>query len=257
MVTGKARSAIRRYARNRETEEYNELGKTLIEKACRRNGLDFTSQVVIEAAKVMNIETAEMLYTLVGQGALDEHEVLLSAFPGYEGKSADQGLPMVHSEWEKAGIPGELSLPIAGLRRGVTVHLSDCCYPVRGDRIVGIRTPGKGVEVHTIDCGQLDAYHETPDIWMDISWDPSEEDLAYYTGRLRLDVINEIGALASIVASVAKRGASISNVMITERDPEFYVMIVEVEVKDVKHLSDIARALRVNRVIASVDRVVG
>ena len=257
VVTGKARSAIRRYARHRETEEYNELGKTLLEKACRRNGLDFTSQVVIEAAKVMNIETADMLYTLVGQGALDEQEVLLSAFPGYEGKSADQGLPMVHSEWEKAGIAGELSLPIAGLRRGVTVHLSDCCYPVRGDRIVGIRTPGKGVEVHTIDCGQLDAYHETPDIWMDISWDPSEEDLAYYTGRLRLDVINEIGALASIVASVAKRGANISNVTITERDPEFYVMIVEVEVKDVKHLSDIARALRVNRVIASVDRVAG
>ena len=257
VVTGKARSAIRRFARNRETEEYNELGKTLIEKACRRNGLDYSSQVATEAAKVMNIDQPEMIYTLIGQGALDEHEVLRSAFPGYEGKSADQALPAVHGEWEKMGVSGGQSLPIAGLRRGVTVHLSDCCHPVRGDRIVGIRTAAKGVEVHTIDCGMLDQYHDTPDIWMDISWDPSEEDHAFYSGRLRLDVINEIGALASIVSSVAKRGGNISNVMISERDPEFYVMLVDVEVRDVKHLSDIARALRVNRVIASVDRVVG
>lgn len=257
VVTGKARSAIRRFARHQESEEYKELGQTLIEKACRRNGLDFTSQVVAEAAKIMNLDSADMIYTLVGQGALDEHEVLLSAFPGYEGKTADRGLPAVHSEWEKARLAGELSLPIAGLRRGVTVHLSDCCHPVRGDRIVGIRTAKKGVEVHTIDCGVLNKYHDTPDIWLDISWDPNEEDEAFYSGRLRLDVVNEIGALSSIVSSVAKRGANIANVMISERDPEFYVMLVDVEVKDVKHLSDIARALRVNRVIASVDRVVG
>ncbi len=257
VVTGKARSAIRRFARHQESEEYSELGKTLIEKACRRNGLDFSSQVAIEAAKVMNIDQPEMIYTLIGQGTLDEQEVLRSAFPGYEGKPTVQALPAVHGEWEKMGVPGETSLPIAGLRRGVTVHLSDCCHPVRGDRIVGIRTAAKGVEVHTIDCGILDKFHDTPDIWMDISWDPSEEDDAFYSGQLRLDVINEIGALASIVSSVAKRGGNIANVMISERDPEFYVMLVDVEVRDVKHLTDIARALRVNRVIASVDRVVG
>jgi len=128
---------------------------------------------------------------------------------------------------------------------------------VRGDRIVGIRIPGKGAEIHTIDCAQLSNYDDKPDLWIDLRWEDDEQDDAFYAGRLRLEVVNERGALATIASLVSKAGGNVSNLLISERDPEFYIMIVDVEVRDVKHLNDISRTLRVSRVISRVDRVAG
>lgn len=257
VVTGKARSAIRRHARDQQVEDYKELGVTLVEKACKRNGLDYTTQVIKEAAKVLNMDDLDMLYALVGQGRLDEDEILRAAFPGYKSNADDKALPAVHHDWEKAGT-SKHAIPIHGLEKGSAVHLADCCHPVRGDRIVGIRVSGKGVEVHTIDCAKLHMFDSQPEKWVDLSWESAGGDRdAFYAGRLRLDVVNETGALANIADNVAKRGGNIANVEISGRDPEFYVMIVDVEVRDVKHLSDISRALRVNPLIASVERITG
>ncbi|WP_262690471.1 RelA/SpoT family protein [Kordiimonas aestuarii] len=254
VATGKARAAIRRHVKAKERSEYGHLGKTLIEKACRRNGLDFSSQVIVQAAKVLNLDDADMLYALVGQGTLQEEEILRAAFPGFKEDARAEGLPTVHHDWEAVD---DGAIPISGMAKEGAVHFADCCHPVRGDRIVGIRVPGKGAEIHTIDCGVLKDYDDRPDLWIDLRWEEDDSDNAFYAGRLRLEVINERGALAAIAATVSKSGGNISNLVIPERDPEFYIMVVDVEVRDVKHLNDISRALRVSRVISRVDRVSG
>ncbi len=256
VVTGKARSAIRRHVRYQQHEEYSQLGKTLIEKACRRNGLDYSGRVIEEAASVLNLSDSDMLFALVGQGTLSEEEILRAAFPGFKEDSRSEGLPSVHQNWEQVA---DGAIPISGVSQGSAVQLATCCHPVRGDRIVGLRVPGQGAVIHTIDCSVLTEYDDRPEIWLDLKWQEATEDEtdAFYTGRLRLVVVNERGALAAIAATVSKTGGNVSNLEIPERDPEFYVMIIDVEVKDVKHLNDITRALRVSRVISRVDRVLG
>ncbi|MBL4639059.1 MAG: bifunctional (p)ppGpp synthetase/guanosine-3',5'-bis(diphosphate) 3'-pyrophosphohydrolase [Kordiimonadaceae bacterium] len=255
VVTGKARSSIRRHLRQQKQVGFANLGKVIIEKACRRNQLDFSSQVMEEAVAVLNLGDADTLFALVGQGSLMEEEVLTAAFPGFQKDACTEGLPTIHQNWEE--ISGG-SVPISGVKRQSAVHFSDCCHPVRGDRIVGIHVADKGAEIHTIDCSQLEKYDEDPDAWLDLKWQAEEEgDDAFYTGRLRLDVINERGALASIAATVSKNGGNVSNLIISDRDPEFYVMVIDVEVRDVKHLNDVGRALRVSRVIGKVERVLG
>jgi guanosine-3',5'-bis(diphosphate) 3'-pyrophosphohydrolase len=254
VVTGKARSAIRRHVKNQQHTEYSNLGHTLIEKACRRNGLDFSSQVIEEAARVLNLSDAEMLYALVGQGTMKEDDILRAAFPGFKEDARAEGLPQVHHDWEDMK---ENAIPISGINRDSAVHFAECCHPVRGDRIVGIRIPGRGAEIHTIDCSSLTSYDDRPDLWIDLRWQDNENDDAFYTGRLRLEVINERGALAAIAATVSKSGGNISNLDIPDRDPEFYIMVVDVEVRDAKHLNDVTRALRVSRVIGRADRVLG
>lgn len=254
VITGKARSAIRRHVKHQQHSEYSHLGQTLIEKACRRNGLDYSSQVIEEAARVLNLSDAEMLYALVGQGTMKEEDILRAAFPGFKEDARAEGLPEVHHDWENMA---EGAIPISGITRDSAVHLAECCHPVHGDRIVGIRVPGRGAEIHTIDCSRLSSYDDRPDMWIDLRWEDTEEGDAFYTGRLRLEVVNERGALAAIAATVSKSGGNISNLDISDRDPEFYVMVVDVEVRDVKHLNDVTRALRVSRVISRVDRVLG
>ena len=254
VITGKARSAIRRYVKHQQHAEYSVLGKTLIEKACRRNGLDFSAQVIDEASKVLNLEDNEMLFAMVGEGTITEDDVLRAAYPGYKEDARSEGLPSVHQDWEemKAG-----AVPIAGVSRDSAVHFADCCHPVKDDRIVGILIPGRGAEIHTIDCSTLDDLDNEPERWLDLHWEDKKDDNIFYVGRLRLEVINERGALAAIAATVSKSGGNISNVDISDRDPEFYVMLIDLEVKDVKHLNKVTRALRVSRVIGAVDRVLG
>ncbi|WP_262695530.1 RelA/SpoT family protein [Kordiimonas aquimaris] len=254
VVTGKARSAIRRHVRHTRHEEFHGLGRSLIEKACKRLGLDFSTAAMQEAASVLNVGDLDALYVAIGEGVLPEEAVLEAAFPGFQMDTRSDKLPAVHDDWQHTrGQTG----PITGVDSSVALHMAECCHPVRGDRVVGIRVEGRGVEVHTIDCGKLASYDDKPELWVDLGWREAAEDDVYYVARLHLEVLNERGALASIAAVVAKAGGNMSNLEILERDPEFCIMCVEVDVQDVKHLNDIARALRVNRVIERVDRVTG
>jgi len=254
VITGKARSAIRRHVRHQKQSEYSSLGQSLLEKMCNRYGLDYSTKAMKEAVKVLNLEDIEDLYAQVGEGTLGKDEVLRAAFPGFSEDARSEGLPAVHHDWEDSS---DNPLPITGLKMGAAVNFAECCHPVRGDRIVGIHIPGRGAEIHTIDCSQLTAYDDRSDLWLDLRWHDKDETDVFYTGRLRLEVINERGALASIAATVSKSGGNVSNLEIPERDPEFYIMIIDVEVRDVKHLNDVTRALRASRVIGRVDRVLG
>ncbi|WP_374764952.1 RelA/SpoT family protein [Yunchengibacter salinarum] len=253
VITGKARSAIRRHIRHQRRSEYRELGNRLIRRAAERAGVDFSDRVLEEAGKVLGSEP-EAIVELVGQGTLGEDEVLRAAIPGFDKGDHMARAPQVHQEWDQVG---SAALPIFGLQDGAAVRLAECCHPVRGDRIVGVRVAGEGVAVHTIDCARLDLYEDRQDLWIDLAWQQGREDDAYYVGRLHLDATNERGALASIAAAVAKAGANIANVQTLERDPEQHGMLIDVEVRDLKHLTDVMRSLRVNRLVNMVDRITG
>lgn len=251
VVTGKARSAIKRHIRQARHDEFLSLGKALLEKSAQRNGLDLTDAVLKEAMNILNITDEAALYVAVGEGSLAEESVLEAGFPGFEHNNSGDKLPSVHENWEQVS---KGTGPISGISDKAKIHMADCCHPVRGDRIVGINVVGKGIDVHTIDCGTLAEFDDKPDLWLDLGWRENASDDNYYVGRLRLEVINERGALASIAASVSKSGGNISNLEISDRDPECVIMLIDVDVRDVKHLNEVSRALRVSRVISRVDR---
>jgi GTP pyrophosphokinase len=126
-----------------------------------------------------------------------------------------------------------------------------------GERIVGIVTLGKGVTVHTIDCDTLEDYAETPDQWLDVSWDPNDDSAENHTGRLLITIMNEPGSLASLATVIAKNEGNISNFKTTHRSPDFFDLTIDVEVRDVRHLTDIIAALRATPEINTVERARG
>jgi len=147
-------------------------------------------------------------------------------------------------------------VPISGLTPGIAVHLAKCCYPLPGDRIVGIATTGKGVTIHTIDCMTLEAFADSPERWVDVSWDPNA-DLATeeLVSRLNVTLVNEPGALAEMAATIAGAQGNISNLKFTNRTPDFFDMLVDIEVMDAKHLNAIETTLRSHGSVRSVERV--
>jgi len=260
VITGKARSTIRRFVRHREREEYAGLGRTILERAFAAEGTDYSDKAVTAALDKLRRASVEEVCAEVGQGNLSSQAVLQACFPGIRLKHDTRALPAAKRDWSgdwtQDAMNGE-AVPISGLTPGMAVHLADCCYPLPGDRIVGIITQGKGVMIHTIDCEGLAAFSDTPERWLDVAWQPGKTDDEFFAGRLRLVVANEMGALGQIASSVAKQGGNISNLKIVEREREFYTMLVDVEVRGVKHLTDILTALRASRVVSTGERLRG
>ncbi len=260
VVTGKARSAIRRYVRQSQREEYEGLGRTILERAFAAEGVDFSDRAIKQALTKMKRQSVADVFVDVGQGILKAREVILACFPGVLLRADKKGLPPVQRDWAGDWAKNKSdaqAIPLTGLTPGMAVHLGDCCHPLPGDRVVGILTKGRGVIVHTIDCEALAAFSEAPERWLDVAWQPNAGDEDFFAGRLRLIVLNEMGALASIASLVAKQGGNISNLKITDRDRDFYTMLVDVEVRDVRHLIDILTSLRATRVVSSAERLRG
>ena len=149
------------------------------------------------------------------------------------------------------------AVPIRGLIPGMAVHYSNCCHPLPGDRIIGIVTAGKGVSIHTIDCGTLESFQETPERWLDVAWDLGPTASEAHVGRITLVVSNERGTLGSLTTVIATQLGNINNLKITNRTPELFEMVLDIEVSDSRHLTDIIAALRATPTVSSVERARG
>ncbi len=139
----------------------------------------------------------------------------------------------------------------------MAMHFASCCHPLPGDRIVGIVTTGKGVTIHTIDCDKLEDFANEPGRWIDVSWDAGQADAALHVGRVTVTVMNVPGSLGDLSTIIAKNDGNISNLKITNRSTDFFDMTIDIEVKDLKHLTDIIAALRAMPSINSVERARG
>ena len=258
VVTGKARSAIRRFVRNQERAQYSELGRAILESVFRQEGRTFSEKALGNAVKVFAAKAVEDLYARVGEGLVSARQVIDAAFPG-EKPSRRRRLRALAGAFSRSKTRkgGDKSIPIRGLIPGMAVHLAACCHPLPGDRIVGIVTEGKGVTVHTIDCESLENFASAPERWLDVSWDVGPDSPSIQVGRIDVVLTNEPGSLSALTSVIAKNMGNISNLKITNRTPDFFEFLVDVEVGDAKHLSNIVAALRADPMMQTVTRVRG
>ena len=168
-------------------------------------------------------------------------------------------VPKIDTKYRKivTSIPPENSIPIYGLTPGLAVHYAECCHPLPGERIVGIVNPGKGIDIHAIDCERLADLPEDRDNWIDVRWDLVPEAPGIYVGRIDTLVSNQPGSLSSLSSVIAKNMGNISNIRVTDRSADFFRFQVDVEVADLKHLSNIIAALRAAPDISLAERIRG
>ena len=252
VVTGKARSHIRRFVRLQRRAQYHDLGKTIMQKAFREVETRFSEKRIVKALPQLRFKTVDDLYTAVGEGTITSRQVIKEALPDTKLKRARAPSPARRRS--KTAKTGKNAVPIRGLIPGMAINFAGCCHPLPGDRIVGIVTTGKGVTIHTIDCETLDSFSDTPERWLDVSWDTDPNNPETHVGRLSVVMANEPGSLGSMSTVIAKNLGNINNLKITNRSLDFFEMLVDVEVNDVKHLTNIIAALRATAAISTVER---
>jgi GTP diphosphokinase / guanosine-3',5'-bis(diphosphate) 3'-diphosphatase len=254
VVTGKARARIRRYIRTQQRTQYLDLGKAIVQKAFRQEGQEFSERPLQAVLKQFTCAATEDLYVAVGEGILTGREVVNAAFPRPPDDAKDKVVPL--SRARRKGTGKDNAVSIRGLIPGMALHFAGCCHPLPGDRIVGIVTTGKGVTIHTIDCDTLETFNDEPERWIDVAWSSDEAD-SIHVGRINVTIANEPGNLGTLTTTIGKQGGNISNLKITNRSTDFFEILVDIQVADVKQLSTIVAALRATPVINSVERARG
>ncbi len=263
VVTGKARSRIRRFVRIQQRTEYVALGRAMLEKICKQEGVDFGEKPFEAIARNFQSASFEELLANIGASLQSPRDVFLAAFPEHRARPQEKpleelvGQGLLAGKKQKPSGPPLSPLALKGLIPGMAVHFARCCHPIPGDAIVGIVSTGRGVTIHTTDCETLDAFRDAPERWVDVSWGDGYGKEIGMVGRLTVVLINRPNSLGAMTTIIGKGGANILNLKIINRTPEFFDILVDLEVKDTAHLTNVIAALRASSAVNSVERTKG
>ena len=239
VVTGKAKVAIRRAVRRTHREGHIRLGREIARIALERIGKTASSKALKTAAKSLTRGDVDELLAMLGAAELSGRELVEVLYPELGTEVPD----------EPQGTDPRLVL---GLEDGQDARQGICCRPVPGERIVGIVQKGEGVIVHAIDCEELARHEDTREHWIDLRWPEASAKMHLVT--LRVVLANDPGVLGRICTLIGEQKANISDIVFTDRKPDFYRMVIEVEVRDIKHLLHVMTALEADSDVTEVER---
>ena len=247
VATGKARAAVRRFVRHKERDETIELGRKIFEEIVERIPGRRPRGPVKKALKALKVEDEDALMIAIARKRLSDEAVMEAVSPG---STVDAATPK--GRRKKAGKPSaqRSAISIKGLTPGVAYDLAECCHPIPGDRIVGVRREDEGIEVHVIGCDDLASGVDSD--WLDLSWGDESEG-----GTARLSVIlrDVAGALGQMAGIFGAKGANIINLKQVHRDGSFHTFHVDVELHDLAHLHAMIAALRASDVVSQAERI--
>ena len=243
-ITGKAKSAIKRFIRNQEIKEFLQLGTALLQKEYRQQNKRMHEKSLSRVINEFGLLDLEELLIEIGKGNIKSREVLSFLYP--EKQNAKHKLPVLKKPHKQK------SMKIKGAISGMAIHYAHCCHPLPGERIVGIVTTGKGITVHALDCFALEKFNDMPEVWLEISWDREGE--SFHRGSLVTVLSNEPGSLADITKIISVNDGNISNIQVVSRSLDYYKFNIDLEVRNLNHLNQIIVAMRLSQFVESVER---
>ena len=246
VTTSKVKSQIRKFMRSKKRDEHIIFGKEILDNAFKKEEIEFSNEAINKVLKNFNCKSSEDIFELVGSGSIMASNVIKSIFPE---------LKINYSK--NKNIPLASSIKLKGLTAGMTYHLAGCCSPILGDNIVGIVTAGLGVSVHTVECDILTSYSDSPERWLDISWEKTNSNNKLSTSRINVILQNKPGSLGKVTSIIAKNNGNISNINFSTRKNDFFEIVIDIEVRDTNHLNNIIAALRLISEVSSLNRVRG
>ena len=267
-ITGKARAAIRRASRDAVRAQYAGLGRQIVVRAFERAGKKFSEDKVRASLPRLARANIEDVLAAVGRGEMFSGDVVKAVYPDFKeerkaapANPADPGWfgmqKATAGQFKVPGVPNDVhALPIRGLRGDLPVNFAPNGGAVPGDRIVGIMTPGEGIAIYPIQSPALEAFDDQPERWLDVRWDvDGAQEL--FPAKIIVAAINEPGSLGAVASLIGEQGANIDDVKFNKKSPDFREMILEIQVFDLKHLTDILSRLRSMPIVNSVERVIG
>lgn len=248
--TGRAATKIRSFLRQEENARAAQIGQEVFEREIRRYGLSTnklrkTGQLETGLRK-LKLKNERELFVSLGYGK-SRTETILDAFLPQEliEDAPPEPTETTLQKIVKKVLPKSKGGIIVDGLDGLALHFPRCCSPVKGDKILGFISAGKGVVIHRIDCSRVLDYD--PARRVKARWDGGSKQERPVEIRIRSQDVP--GLLANISQSFHNAGVNITSVNCkTSADGRainnFTVLI-----------SDIEQLKRVIKMIARIDGV--
>jgi GTP pyrophosphokinase len=254
-ATSRARNKIKHLIHSEEKARSTELGRKLFEKEVRRYDLNLKTLTESEAWPRMlsdfAVAKADDLFATIGYGKVQPKQILARLVPPEKlHEKPPEGA--VAAAVKRVLGTGEEKIKVRGFD-DLMVFRARCCNPIRGEKIVGYITRGKGVSVHSATCPNVVNLLYDPERRIDVEWDkaPGGDGGARYTVKLTMEVEDRKGLLAAVSAKIAGINTNITNMEARTDDDKHARIDVTVEISDLKHLEKVIKAVR------GVDGVLG
>ena len=260
VVTSHARYKIKHLIRLEERARALELGRKVFEKELRRYDLTLKSVQETEAfEKALDdagVQKPDDLYALIGYGTLSARQLLGKLVPAERLLRERPPDNRVTAAVKRAfGGGGEEKIMVRGAD-DVLVFRARCCNPIRGEKIVGYITRGKGVSVHSATCPNVVNLLYDQERRIAVEWEKSSgvDTGPGYTVKLTMEVEDRKGVLAAISAKIADVNTNIKN-MEARTDPDHHARIdVTIEIADLSPLEKVIKSLRGVAGVIGVER---
>ena len=238
VVTGRAKAAIRRSLREEDRERFVNLGRELARVAFDHIGKRATDKALRTASQRLGLVNGAEVLARIGSAELVASEVVQLLYPDVAPRKGEEV---------------ETGREVIGLSSDQSYQRSQCCQPVPGERIVGITYRGRGVMLHAIDCHALAAFEDQPDRWVDLRWNEGNHP-PVNTVSFDLTISNDAGVLGRICTLIGEQGANISDLTFVDRKPDFYRLLIEIDLRDVEHMHAVQTALEADSDVAAIER---
>ncbi len=246
VVTGKARSKVSNYLKHQRRKQSIILGESLFQQIL------IQQQVALQHVKESYLKklferykckTIDDLYETIGLGYQEPEQVVesLLALLGAQKSSED----------DKAILMPEL---IIGAADDPGIKMANCCYPVPGDKVLGVMTPGLGMTVHVAHCKKIGRVRQQGRM-IPLRW--SDEISSEFPVELKLVVEDKIGSLNNLTSILAASQVSIIDLDVRGLENGFAEGNVKVWIKDRLHLAKVLRLLRRERIVIQASRHCG
>ena len=257
--TPRAKNKIKHWLRVEEAKRSLEVGKRLLERELRRHdaalGPLLKTSRIQDVAKESGLPGADELFTAIGYGRISAIHVA-NRLCAEEGERSIVAGAVAEVE-EKAGtkrVPtaDEKGVKVKGVH-DLMMHLSKCCEPVPGDRIIGYITRGRGLTIHTADCPNLDALDYDKARLVEVDWDTTQATTV--SVKISVLTLDKPGMLANVSAAVTNAEANISRAEITTREDRKALLDFIVEVQNTAHVDRVVKAIEKIDGVLQVRRV--
>ncbi len=238
VVTGKAKTAIRRSMREANRARFVKLGHELARSAFEHVGRKATDKALETAARALRTGSTDELLARLGAAEITAHDVVQTVYPDLTAGEGDE-------------IPARRA--VVGLQPGQSFERAPCCQPLPGERIIGITYRGRGVVVHAADCDKLGELEDQPERWVDVQWHSGNHPAVYGT-TLSLTIGNDAGVLGRICSLIGEKKANISDLEFVDRKPDFYQLDINVELRDAEQLHSLILTLEAESDVAAIVR---
>ena len=259
VVTSHARYKIKHLIRLEERAKALDLGRRVFDKEVRRYDIPqkglLESEMFTKALSDAGVRTADDLFALIGYGTLSAKQLLGKLVsPDRMREKPPDGV--VAAAVKRAFGGGQEKIKVRG-SDDVLVFRARCCNPIRGEKIVGYITRGKGVSVHSATCPNVVNLLYDPERRIEVEWDKSSGTgpAAPYMVKLTMEVEDRKGVLAAVSAKIADINTNIKNMEARTGGEEQRARIdVTVEISDLHHLEKVIKSLKAVSGVIDVER---